>query len=159
MVTKIPRFTFEKFPAADATLTTQMKSVGEVMAIGRTFKESFQKALRSLEIGSCGFESRLFDLASETRRALTPKEQQTLADKLRTPNCDRLWYIGDALRSGMTVAEINEITAIDPWFLHNIRQIIEKEEELKECRGGGGGGPGGGGAKNLAAAPPPPAIK
>jgi len=131
VVTKIPRFTFEKFPAADATLTTQMKSVGEVMAIGRTFKESFQKAMRSLEIGSAGFESRLFDLSSETRRALTAKEQQTLVEKLRTPNCDRLWYLGDALRSGMTVEEIHEITAIDPWFLHNIRQIIEKEEELK----------------------------
>jgi carbamoyl-phosphate synthase large subunit len=132
VVTKIPRFTFEKFPAADATLTTQMKSVGEVMAIGRTFKESFQKALRSLEIGSSGFESRLFDLTTcETRRALTAKEQQTLFEKLRTPNCDRLWYIGDALRSGMTVAEIHEITHIDPWFLHNIRQIMEKEEALK----------------------------
>jgi carbamoyl-phosphate synthase large subunit len=134
VVTKIPRFTFEKFPAADATLTTQMKSVGEVMAIGRTFKESFQKALRSLEIGSCGFESRLFDLSAETRRALTVKEQQLLFEKLRTPNCDRLWYIGDALRSGMTVAEIQGITFIDPWFLHNIRQIIEKEEELKQVR-------------------------
>ena len=132
VVTKIPRFTFEKFPAADATLTTQMKSVGEVMAIGRTFKESFQKALRSLEIGSCGFESRLFDLATETRRALTAKEQQTLTEKLRTPNCDRLWYVGDAFRSGMSVEEIFEITAIDPWFLYNIRQIIEKEEELKK---------------------------
>jgi len=131
VVTKIPRFTFEKFPSADATLTTQMKSVGEVMAIGRTFKESFQKAMRSLEIGSAGFESRLFDLASETRIALTAKEQQTLNEKLRTPNCDRLWYIGDAFRSGMTVEQINEITAIDPWFLHNLRQIIEKEEELK----------------------------
>jgi len=131
VVTKIPRFTFEKFPAADATLTTQMKSVGEVMAIGRTFKESFQKAMRSLEIGSCGFESRLFDLSSETRRALTAREQQTLYEKLRTPNCDRLWYIGDAFRSGMTVAEIHELTFIDPWFLHNIRQIIAKEEELK----------------------------
>jgi carbamoyl-phosphate synthase large subunit len=138
VVTKIPRFTFEKFPAADATLTTQMKSVGEVMSIGRTFKESFQKALRSLEIGSCGFESRLFDLSTETRRALTAKEQQTLIDKLRTPNCDRLWYIGDAFRSGMTVADIFEITAIDPWFLHNIRQIIEMEEGLKECRGDAG---------------------
>jgi carbamoyl-phosphate synthase large subunit len=134
VVTKIPRFTFEKFPAADATLTTQMKSVGEVMAIGRTFKESFQKALRSLEIGSCGLESRLFDLASETRRGLTTKEQQTLTDKLRTPNADRLWYLGDALRSGMSVAEINEITAIDPWFLHNIRQIIELEENLKQVK-------------------------
>jgi carbamoyl-phosphate synthase large subunit len=131
VVTKIPRFTFEKFPAADATLTTQMKSVGEVMAIGRTFKESFQKALRSLEIGSAGFESRLFDLTSETRRALTAKEQQLLFEKLRTPNCDRVWYIGDSLRAGMSVEEIFEITHIDPWFLHNLRQIMEKEEELK----------------------------
>jgi len=134
VVTKIPRFTFEKFPAADATLTTQMKSVGEVMAIGRTFKESFQKALRSLEIGSCGLESRLFDIANESRRALTTKEQQLLQEKLRTPNWERLWYLGDALRSGMTVEEIYAITAIDPWFLHNIRQIIEKEEELKKIK-------------------------
>ncbi len=132
VVTKIPRFTFEKFPAADATLTTQMKSVGEVMAIGRTFKESFQKALRSLEIGVSGFDSKMFDLGSETRRALTGKEQQLLLEKLRVPNCDRLWYLGDALRSGMTVAEINRHTAIDPWFLHNIRQIIEMEELLKK---------------------------
>jgi carbamoyl-phosphate synthase large subunit len=131
VVTKIPRFTFEKFPAADATLTTQMKSVGEVMAIGRTFKESLQKALRSLEIGSCGFESRLFDLKGETRRSLTNKEQQILQDKLRTPNWERLWYVGDAFRSGMTVDEIYRASAIDPWFLHNIRQIIDKEEELK----------------------------
>ena len=131
VVTKIPRFTFEKFPAADATLTTQMKSVGEVMAIGRTFKESLQKALRSLEIGSAGLESRLFDPANETRRALTAKEQQLLLEKLRTPNWERLWYIGDAFRSGMSVDEIFEKTAVDPWFLHNIRQIIEKEEELK----------------------------
>ncbi|HEX2769261.1 MAG TPA: carbamoyl-phosphate synthase large subunit, partial [Geobacteraceae bacterium] len=131
VVTKIPRFTFEKFPAADATLTTQMKSVGEVMAIGRTFKESLQKALRSLEIGSCGFESRVFDLHGETRRSLTGKEQQLLMEKLRTPNWERLWYVGDAFRSGMTVDEIYRTTAIDPWFLHNIRQIIDKEEELK----------------------------
>ncbi|MDD2580754.1 MAG: carbamoyl-phosphate synthase large subunit [Desulfuromonadaceae bacterium] len=131
VVTKIPRFTFEKFPAADATLTTQMKSVGEVMSIGRTFKESFQKAIRSLEIGVSGFDSRMFELGSETRRALTGKEQQLLLEKLRVPNADRLWYIGDALRSGMSVAEIQKHTAIDPWFLHNIRQIIEKEDELK----------------------------
>ncbi len=134
VVTKIPRFTFEKFPAADATLTTQMKSVGEVMAIGRTFKESFQKALRSLEIGVCGFDSKMFDLGSETRRALSGKEQQLLLEKLRVPNCDRLWYVGDALRSGMTVDEINKHTAIDPWFLHNIRQIIELEERLKQVK-------------------------
>ena len=131
VVTKIPRFTFEKFPAADATLTTQMKSVGEVMSIGRTFKESFQKAIRSLEIGVCGFDSKLFELGSETRRALTGKEQHLLLEKLRVPNADRLWYIGDALRSGMSVDEIQKHTAIDPWFLHNIRQILEKEEELK----------------------------
>jgi carbamoyl-phosphate synthase large subunit len=131
VVTKIPRFTFEKFPAADSTLTTQMKSVGEVMSIGRTFKESFQKAIRSLEIGVSGFDSRLFELGSETRRALTGKEQQLLLEKLRVPNADRLWYVGDALRSGMSVAEIHKHTAIDPWFLHNIRQIIEKEDELK----------------------------
>ncbi|HEU0264649.1 MAG TPA: carbamoyl-phosphate synthase large subunit, partial [Geobacterales bacterium] len=132
VVTKVPRFTFEKFPAADATLTTQMKSVGEAMAIGRTFKESLQKALRSLEIGSSGLESRFFDMRDETRRALTPKEQSLLNEKLRTPNWERIWYVGDALRSGMEVDELHRITAIDPWFLHNIRQIIEKEEELKQ---------------------------
>ncbi|OGU10814.1 MAG: carbamoyl phosphate synthase large subunit, partial [Geobacteraceae bacterium GWC2_58_44] len=132
VVTKIPRFTFEKFPAADATLTTQMKSVGEVMSIGRTFKESFQKALRSLEIGSCGLESRFFGVAGDCRRALTEKERAQLLDKLRTPNCDRPWYVGDAFRCGMTVDEIYALTAIDPWFLHNIRQIIEMEEELKQ---------------------------
>ena len=131
VVTKVPRFTFEKFPAADSVLTTQMKSVGEVMAIGRTFKESLQKALRSLEIGSAGFESRLFDLDAETRRALTVKEQQTLLEKLRTPNWERLWYVADALRSGMTVAELHSHTAIDPWFLHNIRQIVEMEGRLR----------------------------
>ena len=132
VVTKIPRFTFEKFPAADATLTTQMKSVGEVMSIGRTFKESFQKAIRSLEIGVSGFDSKLFELGTETRRALTGKEQQLLLEKLRVPNAERLWYVGDALRSGMSVEEVNKHTAIDPWFLHNIRQIIEKEDELKQ---------------------------
>ncbi|RQW89710.1 MAG: carbamoyl-phosphate synthase large subunit, partial [Geobacter sp.] len=134
VVTKIPRFTFEKFPAADATLTTQMKSVGEVMAIGRTFKESFQKALRSLEIGSSGLESRLFDLSEETRRALTATEQATLMEKLRTPNWERVWYLGDAFRSGMKVAELYALTGIDPWFLSNIRQIIEMEDELKAAR-------------------------
>jgi carbamoyl-phosphate synthase large subunit len=134
VVTKVPRFTFEKFPAADATLTTQMKSVGEVMAIGRTFKESLQKALRSLEIGSCGFESRLFDQSEETRRALTSKEQSLLQEKLRTPGWERLWYLGDAFRSGMREEELHGITGIDPWFLVNIRQILEMEEELKSAR-------------------------
>ena len=134
VVTKVPRFTFEKFPAADATLTTQMKSVGEVMAIGRTFKESLQKALRSLEIGSCGFESRLFDLTDETRRALTYKEQSLLREKLRIPGWERLWFLGDAFRYGMREQELYEITAIDPWFLTNIRQIMEMEDELKSAR-------------------------
>jgi carbamoyl-phosphate synthase large subunit len=134
VVTKVPRFTFEKFPAADATLTTQMKSVGEVMAIGRTFKESLQKALRSLEIGSCGLESRLFDQVEETRRALTAKEQSLLVEKLRVPNWERLWYLGDAFRSGMKAGEIYDITGIDPWFLDNIRQIVEMEDELKSAR-------------------------
>jgi carbamoyl-phosphate synthase large subunit len=134
VVTKIPRFTFEKFPAANSTLTTQMKSVGEVMSIGRTFKESLQKGLRSLEIGSSGFESRLFNLAEETRRALTNKEQQLLLDKLRTPNWERLWYVGDAFRSGMTVDEIYRATAIDPWFLSNVKQIIDMEDELKKVK-------------------------
>ncbi|MFW9604657.1 MAG: carbamoyl-phosphate synthase large subunit, partial [Trichlorobacter sp.] len=103
VVTKIPRFTFEKFPTADATLTTQMKSVGEVMSIGRTFKESLQKALRSLEIGVSGLDSKLFDLATDTRRRLTAEEEELLLGKLKIPNADRLWYVGDAFRSGMTV--------------------------------------------------------
>jgi len=138
VVTKIPRFTFEKFPAAEATLTTQMKSVGEVMAIGRTFKESFQKALRSLEIGVSGFDSKLFDISVKNLPELSGKDQQRLLEKLRVPNAERLWYVGDALRSGMTVDEINRHTAIDPWFLHNLRQIIEFEVEIKKIDLNGG---------------------
>ena len=133
VVTKWPRFTFEKFPQADATLTTQMKSVGEVMAIGRTFKESLQKAVRSLEIGASGFESRLFAETGDCRRALGGDEQKFLEAKLRVPNWERLWYLGDALRAGMPVAEIQGITGIDPWFLDNIAQIIAKEGELVEA--------------------------
>ena len=124
VVTKIPRFTFEKFPEADTTLTIQMKSVGEVMSIGRTFKESLQKALRSLEIGSAGFEnirgvSSLIEIKA----------------KLKTPNADRLWFIAEAMRQGMSINEIYELTWIDPWFLNNIRQIIEMEEIIKGSRG------------------------
>jgi carbamoyl-phosphate synthase large subunit len=130
VVTKIPRFTFEKFPQADASLTTQMKSVGEVMAIGRTFKESLQKAMRSLEIGSHGFESRLFRSPDEYRRALTEGELDTLRSKLRLPNWERLWYLADAMRAGFSLDEIFELTHIDRWFLHNIRQIIDMEERL-----------------------------
>jgi carbamoyl-phosphate synthase large subunit len=119
VVTKIPRFTFEKFPDADSTLTTQMKSVGEAMSIGRTFKESLQKALRSLEIGSSGFESS--DMSIEKVKA-----------KLMMPNSERIWYVAEAIRKGMGIDEIYSLTWIDPWFLHNIRQIIEFEEEIKK---------------------------
>ena len=118
VVTKIPRFAFEKFPEADATLTTQMKSVGEAMSIGRTFKESLQKALRSLEIGSAGLE---------------PVEANidAIKSKLKTPNAERIWYIAQALRQGMGVDEIYEITWVDPWFLNNMRQIVEMEERIR----------------------------
>ena len=130
VVTKVPRFTFEKFPKADPILTTQMKSVGEVMSIGRTFKESLQKALRSLEIDSYGFESRLYEEPGDYRRSLSNDELTHLHSMLRTPNSDRMWYLGDAFRSGMTIEQIHELTYIDPWFLHNIRQIIEMEQTL-----------------------------
>ncbi|OEU73844.1 MAG: carbamoyl phosphate synthase large subunit [Desulfuromonadales bacterium C00003068] len=130
VVTKIPRFTFEKFPSTDPTLTTQMKSVGEAMAIGRTFKESFQKALRSMEIDSDGFESRLFDGPSDYKRPLSELETEEIREKLRVPNSDRVWYLGDALRIGMPIEEIYKISGFDPWFVFNIQQIINKEFEL-----------------------------
>jgi len=133
VVTKVPRFTFEKFPQADSTLTTQMKSVGEVMAIGRTFKESLQKALRSLEIGSHGFESRLFASPSEYRRALSEAELDTLRAKLRIPGWERMWYLADAMRAGFSLDEIFALSYIDRWFLHNIRQIIDMEARLVEA--------------------------
>ena len=119
VVTKIPRFAFEKFPEADPTLTTQMKSVGEVMSIGRTFKESLQKAIRSLEIDRYGFE----DIRASTH---------TLKAMLKTPHANRLWYIAQALRDGMTIRELFELTYIDPWFLHNIKQIIDMEAQIKQ---------------------------
>jgi len=134
VVTKVPRFTFEKFPSTDPTLTTQMKSVGEAMAIGRTFKESFQKALRSMEIGSDGFESRLFSSPAEYDRTLNEKELELLRDKLRVPNVDRVWYLGDALRANMPIEEIYKISGFDPWFVYNIQQIINKEGELYRNR-------------------------
>ena len=123
IVTKIPRFDFEKFPQADPTLTTQMKSVGEAMAIGRTFKESFQKALRSLEIGSLGFEP-LWKEAAET----SPGED--LASRLRVPGARRAWYIADAFRQGLSLDEVQSLTGIDPWFLAQLRELIETEKEL-----------------------------
>ncbi len=127
VVTKIPRFTFEKFPQTEDVLGTQMKSVGEVMAIGRTFKESLQKALRSLEIGVYGFEAVL--------PAPSPADgngrRRILDEKLRRPNSRRLLYIGEAFRSGYRIEEINRMTGIDPWFLETIRQIIEDEGDLR----------------------------
>jgi len=132
VVTKVPRFTFEKFPQADATLTTQMKSVGEVMAIGRTFKESLQKALRSLEIGSNGFESRIFTSVEESRRGLSQAEHELLREKLRVPGWERIWYLADALRANWQVDEIYRLSGIDPWFINNIRQIVEMERKLVE---------------------------
>ena len=123
VVTKIPRFAFEKFPNADARLTTQMKSVGEVMAIGRTFQESLHKALRGLEVGACGFDSRVELDASD---AMT-----TLTRELTVPGADRIWFIGDAFRAGMSMEQIFDLTRIDPWFLVQIEDIIKEEQRVK----------------------------
>jgi carbamoyl-phosphate synthase large subunit len=131
VVVKVPRFTFEKFPQAKDLLTPQMKSVGEAMAIGRTFKESLQKAMRSLEINSYGFESK-FDAALKDRRE---EALQTIKEKLRHPNAQRLWYIGDAFRLGMAADEIYQLSGIDPWFLVKIREIIETESDIRSWRG------------------------
>ncbi|WP_457596025.1 carbamoyl-phosphate synthase large subunit [Hydrogenimonas sp.] len=117
IVTKIPRFTFEKFPQADSTLTTSMKSVGEVMAIGRTFKESVQKALCSLETGLRGFEKVACD-------------GDTLRREIRRPNENRLLYVAQAFREGMSVEEIHTLSRIDPWFLRQIRDIVAAEEAI-----------------------------
>jgi len=127
VVTKIPRFAFEKFPEADATLMTQMKSVGETMAIGRTFKESLQKALRGLEVGSFGLGCDSKDLWG------TPKQpsEDDIRAKLAVPNADRIWYLRYALKLGMTCQQIHELSAIDPWFLDQISEIVELEEQLR----------------------------
>jgi carbamoyl-phosphate synthase large subunit len=132
VVVKIPRFTFEKFPKAKDILTPQMKSVGEVMAIGRTFKESLQKAMRSLETGSFGFEETA-ELAGEKRA----ETLEIVKEKLRVPNAQRLWYLGDAFRLGMPVEEIHELSRIDPWFLRQIEQILRAEEQIKMTNGDG----------------------
>ena len=127
VVTKIPRFAFEKFPEADSTLTTQMKSVGETMAIGRTFKESFQKALRGLEVGAFGFGC---DSKDKWGREDQPDEEEIRA-KLIRPNADRVWHLRYAMKSGMSLEEINQLTNIDPWFLDQLSQIVEMEESLR----------------------------
>ena len=116
VVTKIPRFAFEKFPDTDATLTTQMKSVGEAMSIGRTFKESLQKGLRSLELDSYGFEE---------------QSLEQITSKLKIPGADRIWFVAEAFRRGMKMEDIQELTAMDPWFLLNIEQIVQMERELR----------------------------
>ena len=118
VVTKIPRFAFEKFPTADARLTTQMKSVGEVMAMGRTFQESFQKALRGLEVGVDGMNEKTQD-------------REVLEKELGAPGPDRIWYVGDAFAMGMSVEEVFALTKIDRWFLVQIEQIVKIELELE----------------------------
>ena len=123
VVTKIPRFDFVKFPQADDTLTTQMKSVGEAMSIGRTFQESLQKAMRSLEIGSHGFEPQLGDLEGSAR-------VDRLNAALRIPKADRLWFIGDAFREGLSIKDVHEATGIEPWFLAEVEDIIATESEV-----------------------------
>jgi carbamoyl-phosphate synthase large subunit len=118
VVTKIPRFAFEKFPQADSRLTTQMKSVGEVMAMGRTFQESFQKALRGLEVGVDGMNEKTQD-------------REVLERELGAPGPDRIWYVGDAFALGMSVNEVHALTRIDPWFLDQIEEIVKIELELE----------------------------
>ena len=127
VVTKIPRFTFEKFPEADATLMTQMKSVGETMAIGRTFKESFQKALRGLEVGSFGFGCDSKDLWGTDEQP----DMATIRGKLSQPNAHRPWFIRYGLKSGMSVEDIHQLTKIDRWFLDHLARIVQMEEHLR----------------------------
>ncbi|MBL8823885.1 MAG: carbamoyl-phosphate synthase large subunit [Planctomycetia bacterium] len=128
VVTKIPRWAFEKFPDADATLTTQMKSVGETMAIGRTFKESLQKALRGLETGHFGLGSHRFD------RWGTPKQPtiEEIEHKLATPNAERIFFLRYAMKAGMSLDAIHQRTKIDMWFLNHIADIVAMEEELRQ---------------------------
>ncbi|MFN5509843.1 MAG: carbamoyl-phosphate synthase large subunit [Burkholderiales bacterium] len=119
VVTKVPRFAFEKFPQADSHLTTQMKSVGEVMAIGRTFQESFQKALRGLEVGVDGLNQKTTD-------------RQTIEEELGEPGPERIWYVGDAFAQGFSLDEVHQLTHIDPWFLAQIQEIVQLELEIEK---------------------------
>src|SRR5882757_2262823 len=128
-VVKIPRFTFEKFPQADPTLTTQMKSVGEAMAIGRTFKEAFQKAIRSLEIGRFGFGADGKDREPRLENGAWNVEE--IQRKLLNPSWDRIFFIRYALLAGFSVAQIKELTGIDPWFLENLRTLVVAESDIR----------------------------
>ena len=134
VVTKIPRFTFEKFPQADPTLTTQMKAVGEAMAIGRNFKESLQKCLRSMEIGRAGLggDGKPWRIGEDSYgdRDILPRD--VITRKLSIPNAERIFFIRHAFRAGFTMEEIYKLTMIDPWFLTQMQQIVETEEELAQ---------------------------
>ncbi|MEH6417190.1 carbamoyl-phosphate synthase large subunit [Pseudomonas sp. CGJS7] len=126
VVTKIPRFAFEKFPQADARLTTQMKSVGEVMAMGRTFQESLQKALRGLETGKVGLDPTGLDLGNED-------DLSKLRRELKEPGPERMFHIGDAFRAGMSVEDVHALSFVDPWFLDQIEELIAAERALAEA--------------------------
>ncbi len=132
VVTKVPRFAFEKFPQADPTLNTQMKSVGEAMAIGRTFKESLQKALRSLEVGRSGLggDGKAWRIGTEVYgdRDILPRD--VITQKLSAPNAERIFFIRHAMRAGFTIDDIFNLTKIDRWFLAQIKEIVDVEEEL-----------------------------
>ena len=126
VVTKIPRFTFEKFPEANDRITTQMKSVGEVMAIGRTFQESIQKALRGLEVGMCGFDPVLDSKLSNAKEVLTRE--------LTEPGAQRIWYVADAFRQDWSIDTVYELSGIDPWFLVQIMDLVEAEKKVAELK-------------------------
>ena len=126
VVTKIPRFTFEKFPEANDRITTQMKSVGEVMAIGRTFQESIQKALRGLEVGMCGFDPVLDSKLSNAKEVLTRE--------LTEPGAQRIWYVADAFRQDWSIDTVYELSGIDPWFLVQIKDLVEAEKTVAELK-------------------------
>src|SRR5688500_11308528 len=126
VVTKVPRFAFEKFPGADATLGPQMKSVGEVMAIGRTFRESLGKAMRSLEIGRWGF-----DLADSAAVRERPPSLEELKRAISMPGPDRLWQLGEALRMALSLEEAHNLTAIGPWFLTHVQRIVAEDGSVK----------------------------
>ena len=126
VVTKIPRFTFEKFPEANDRITTQMKSVGEVMAIGRTFQESIQKALRGLEVGMCGFDPVLDSKLSNAKEVLTRE--------LTEPGAQRIWYVADAFRQDWSIDTVYELSGIDPWFLVQIMDLVEAEQKVAELK-------------------------